>query len=868
MNTKYRKPLAGTQLEYYDVRQAVEDIQPGAYEKLPYTSKVLAEQLVRRADAENLTAYLTQLIERRQDLDFPWYPARVVCHDILGQTALVDLAGLRDAIADKGGDPSKVNPVVPTQLIVDHSLAVEFGGADPDAFEKNRAVEDRRNEDRFHFIEWTKTAFKNVDVIPAGNGIMHQINLEKMSPVIQARDGVAYPDTCVGTDSHTPHTDALGVISVGVGGLEAENVMLGRASWMRLPDIIGVEFVGQRQAGITATDIVLALTEFLRKERVVGAYLEFFGEGADSMSVGDRATISNMTPEYGATAAMFYIDQNTIDYLRLTGREDAQVALVEQYAKEIGLWASDMTKAEYPRVLSFDLSKVTRNIAGPSNPHARVSTSDLKEKGIAGVVENRSDGLMPDGAIIIAAITSCTNTSNPRNTVAAGLLARKANELGLVRKPWVKSSFAPGSKAAALYLEEAGVLKDLEQLGFGIVAYACTTCNGMSGALDPVIQQEIIDRDLYATAVLSGNRNFDGRIHPYAKQAFLASPPLVVAYAIAGTIRFDIEKDALGHDKDGNPIYLKDIWPSDAEIDALVKEAVKPEQFRKVYIPMFDLGVTVEAESPLYDWRPQSTYIRRPPYWEGALAAPRTLANMRPLAILGDNITTDHLSPSNAILMDSAAGEYLHKMGLPEEDFNSYATHRGDHLTAQRATFANPKLYNEMVVRSDGTIKQGSKARVEPEGEVMRMWEAIETYMNRKQPLIIVAGADYGQGSSRDWAAKGVRLAGVEAIVAEGFERIHRTNLVGMGVLPLEFKPGVNRKTLKLDGTELYSVIGNIAPRSTLTLVIERATADGKEEILEVPVTCRLDTEEEVSVYEAGGVLQRFAQDFLEGQVA
>ncbi|MCH7385294.1 Fe/S-dependent 2-methylisocitrate dehydratase AcnD [Acinetobacter dispersus] len=872
MNTKYRKPLAGTQLEYYDVRQAVEDIQPGAYAKLPYTSKVLAEQLVRKADAENLTAYLTQLIERRQDLDFPWYPARVVCHDILGQTALVDLAGLRDAIADKGGDPSKVNPVVPTQLIVDHSLAVEFGGFDPDAFEKNRAIEDRRNEDRFHFIEWTKTAFKNVDVIPAGNGIMHQINLEKMSPVIQNRDGLAFPDTCVGTDSHTPHTDALGVISVGVGGLEAENVMLGRASWMRLPDIIGVEFVGQRQAGITATDIVLALTEFLRKERVVGAYLEFFGEGADSMSVGDRATISNMTPEYGATAAMFYIDQNTIDYLRLTGREDAQVALVEQYAKEIGLWASDMTKAEYPRVLRFDLSTVTRNIAGPSNPHARVSTADLKAKGIAGNLElakaQEAEGLIPDGAVIIAAITSCTNTSNPRNTVAAGLLARKANELGLVRKPWVKSSFAPGSKAAALYLEEAGVLGDLEKLGFGIVAYACTTCNGMSGALDPVIQQEIIERDLYATAVLSGNRNFDGRIHPYAKQAFLASPPLVVAYAIAGTIRFDIETDSLGNDKDGNPIYLKDIWPSDAEIDALVKEAVKPEQFRKIYIPMFDLGVNEEAASPLYDWRPMSTYIRRPPYWEGALAAPRTLANMRPLAILGDNITTDHLSPSNAIVLDSASGEYLAKMGVPEEDFNSYATHRGDHLTTQRATFANPKLFNEMVVRSDGTIKQGSKARVEPEGEVMRMWEAIETYMNRKQPLIIVAGADYGQGSSRDWAAKGVRLAGVEAIVAEGFERIHRTNLVGMGVLPLEFKPGVNRKTLKLDGTELYSVIGNIAPRSTLTLVIERATADGKEEILEVPVTCRLDTEEEVSVYEAGGVLQRFAQDFLEGQVA
>ncbi|WP_019837770.1 Fe/S-dependent 2-methylisocitrate dehydratase AcnD [Acinetobacter towneri] len=868
MNNNYRKPLQGTQLDFYDVRQAVEEIQPGAYAKLPYTSKVLAEQLVRRCDPAILEQSLKQLIERKQEHDFPWYPARVVCHDILGQTALVDLAGLRDAIADQGGDPSKVNPVVPTQLIVDHSLAVEYGGFDPDAFRKNREVEDRRNEDRFHFIEWTKTAFENVDVIPAGNGIMHQINLEKMSPVIQNREGIAFPDTCVGTDSHTPHTDALGVISVGVGGLEAENVMLGRASWMRLPDIIGVELVGERQAGITATDIVLALTEFLRKERVVGAYLEFFGEGADSMSVGDRATISNMTPEYGATAAMFYIDQNTIDYLTLTGREAEQVKLVETYAKEIGLWASEMTQAEYPRVLRFDLSTVTRNIAGPSNPHARVSTSDLKEKGIAGVVENRTDGLMPDGAIIIAAITSCTNTSNPRNTVAAGLLARKANELGLVRKPWVKSSFAPGSKAAALYLEEAGVLKDLEKLGFGIVAYACTTCNGMSGALDPAIQQEIIDRDLYATAVLSGNRNFDGRIHPYAKQAFLASPPLVVAYAIAGTIRFDIEKDALGTDQNGNPIYLKDIWPSDAEIDALVKESVKPEQFRQVYIPMFDLGESEKSESPLYDWRPQSTYIRRPPYWEGALAAPRTLANMRPLAILGDNITTDHLSPSNAIILDSAAGEYLAKMGLPEEDFNSYATHRGDHLTAQRATLANPKLFNEMVVRSDGTIKQGSKARVEPEGEVMRMWEAIETYMNRKQPLIIIAGADYGQGSSRDWAAKGVRLAGVEAIVAEGFERIHRTNLVGMGVLPLEFKAGVNRKTLGLDGTELYSVMGNIAPRSDLTLVIERSTADGKNQMIEVPVTCRLDTEEEVSVYEAGGVLQRFAQDFLEGNVA
>jgi 2-methylcitrate dehydratase (2-methyl-trans-aconitate forming) len=858
MNTAHRKSLPGTKLDYFDARAAVNAIQSGAWEKLPYTSRVLAENLVRRCEPATLTDSLKQLIERKRDLDFPWFPARVVCHDILGQTALVDLAGLRDAITAQGGDPALVNPVVPTQLVVDHSLAVECGGFDPDAFNKNRAIEDRRNEDRFDFINWTKKAFKNVDVIPPGNGILHQINLERMSPVIQVKDGVAYPDTLVGTDSHTPMVDALGVIAIGVGGLEAETVMLGRASWMRLPDIIGVELTGKPQEGITATDTVLALTEFLRKEKVVSAYLEFYGEGANNLTLGDRATISNMAPEFGATAAMFYIDQQTIKYLKLTGRDDELVKLVETYAKETGLWADTLKHAEYERVLKFDLSTVVRNIAGPSNPHKRVPTSELAARGISGKVENEP-GLMPDGAVIIAAITSCTNTNNPRNMIAAGLLARNANKLGLLRKPWVKSSLAPGSKAVALYLEEAGLMSELEQLGFGVVAFACTTCNGMSGALDPVIQKEIIDRDLYATAVLSGNRNFDGRIHPYAKQAFLASPPLVVAYAIAGTIRFDIEKDVLGTDSHGKPITLKDLWPSDEEIDAIVASSVKPEQFRKVYDPMFAIQVDKgEKVSPLYEWRAQSTYIRRPPYWEGALAGERSLKAMRPLAVLGDNITTDHLSPSNAIMLDSAAGEYLAKMGLPEEDFNSYATHRGDHLTAQRATFANPTLLNEMVMEN-GKVKAGSLARIEPEGKITRMWEAIETYMQRKQPLIVIAGADYGQGSSRDWAAKGVRLAGVEVIVAEGFERIHRTNLVGMGVLPLEFKSGVNRLTLSLDGTETYDVVGERKPRATLTLVIHRKNG----EKVEVPVTCRLDTAEEVSIYEAGGVLQRFAQDFL-----
>ncbi|AKF45569.1 Fe/S-dependent 2-methylisocitrate dehydratase AcnD [Pseudomonas fragariae (ex Marin et al. 2024)] len=858
MNSEFRKPLPGTRLDYFDARAAVEALKPGAHATLPYTSRVLAENLVRRCDPATLNASLTQLIERKRDLDFPWFPARVVCHDILGQTALVDLAGLRDAIASQGGDPALVNPVVPVQLIVDHSLAVESDGNDPQAFAKNRAIEDRRNEDRFHFIDWTKQAFKNVEVIPPGNGIMHQINLEKMSPVVQVLDGVAFPDTLVGTDSHTPHVDALGVIAIGVGGLEAENVMLGRASWMRLPDIIGVELTGRHQPGITATDLVLALTEYLRQQKVVGAYLEFYGAGASSLTLGDRATISNMAPEYGATAAMFSIDSQTIDYLRLTGREDEQVKLVELYARHTGLWSDSLSEVQYERVLSFDLSSVVRNMAGPSNPHARVATADLAARGIAGQWDE-VPGQMPDGAVIIAAITSCTNTSNPRNVIAAGLLARNANRLGLLRKPWVKSSLAPGSKTVALYLDAAGLTSELEQLGFGVVAFACTTCNGMSGALDPLIQQEIIDRDLYATAVLSGNRNFDGRIHPYAKQAFLASPPLVVAYAIAGTIRFDIENDVLGI-AEGREIRLKDIWPSDEEIDAVVQASVKPEQFRQVYIPMFAIeehtGPKVE---PLYDWRPMSTYIRRPPYWEGALAGERTLKGMRALAVLPDNITTDHLSPSNAIMLDSAAGEYLAKMGLPEEDFNSYATHRGDHLTAQRATFANPQLVNEMAV-VDGKVRKGSLTRIEPEGVVTRMWEAIETYMARKQPLIIIAGADYGQGSSRDWAAKGVRLAGVEAIAAEGFERIHRTNLVGMGVLPLEFKPGTSRLTLSIDGGETFDVIGQRTPRATLTLVIQRRNG----ERVEVPVTCRLDTAEELSIYEAGGVLQRFAQDFLE----
>ncbi|PZP16419.1 MAG: Fe/S-dependent 2-methylisocitrate dehydratase AcnD [Aliarcobacter butzleri] len=858
-NEKYLKQLDGLDVKYYDVKSAVEDIKASSFAKLNYTSRVLAENLLRKCPSADLKDSLIQLIEKRTDKDFPWYPSRVICHDILGLTAFVDLAGLREAVAKEGGDPQKVNPVVPTQLIVDHSLAVECGGYDPDAFQKNRDIEDRRNADRFHFINWAKEAFNNVDVIPPGNGIMHQINLEKMSPVVHNIDGIASPDTLVGTDSHTPHVDALGVIAVGVGGLEAENVMLGNPSYMRVPEIIGVEITGTRAAGITATDIALSLTSFLRENNVISAYLEFYGSGIKYLDLGDRATISNMTPEYGASAAMFAIDNRTIDYLKITGREAKQVELVEKYAKANGLWADSLNEATYARTLKFDLSTVTRSLAGPSKPHKLVPTSTLEAEGITKKIEITND-VIPDGAVLIAAITSCTNTSNPRNVVAAGLLAKKANELGLTRKRWVKSSLAPGSKVAELYLKESGLLPELEKLGFGIVGFACTTCNGMSGALDPKLQKEAADSGVYTTAVLSGNRNFDGRIHPFIKEAFLASPPLVIAYAIAGSIRFNIETDVLGKDKNGNDIKLKDIWPSDEEIDAVVNSAVKPEMFGKIYDPMFARnGLGAKKAEPFYKWNTKSTYINKPPYWEDEYMQMPALKNMRPLGVFPDNITTDHLSPSNAILPASASGEYCIKMGLPIEDLNSYATHRGDHHTASRATLANPKLFNEMVKDENGNVKQGSLTKIMPEGKESRMWEAIETYTQRKQPLIIIAGTNYGQGSSRDWAAKGVRLAGVEVLIAESIERIHRTNLVGMGVLPLQFKEGETRHTYAIDGTEVFEIVGDITPRCDLTVVMTRANG----EVVKFSVLCRLDTSAEVEVYKNGGILQKFAKDVI-----
>ena len=860
--------LPSQTVEFVGVRDAKGAIDDAQFAKMPYSARVFAENIARRQPATEAVAYLQALAQRRHDVDFPYCPARVVLQDLLGTPALVDLAGMRDAVAEAGGDPSTLNPVVPTHLVVDHSLNVEVAGTDPEAMAKNMAIEKNKNAERFEFLAWCKQAFTNLDVLMPGNGILHQVNIEHLSPVIQVKDGVAFPDTLVGTDSHTTMINALGVLGWGVGGIEAESVMLGRAVWLRLPTIVGVELMGFRQAGITATDLVLAITEFLRKQKVVGTIIEFYGEGARAMTLSDRATISNMAPEFGATAALFAIDQKTLDFLRLTGRSEVQISLTEAYAKAQGLWADDFADAEYDRVLSFDLSRVSRALAGPANPHDRVPLSSLISKGIArpravdaGKAAANVQVLLEDGAVVIAAITSCTNTSNPRNMIAAGLVARKAVELGLERKAWVKTSFAPGSKPVESYLRAANLMAPLEALGFGIVGFGCTSCNGMSGPLPKEIEADIVSRDVHAVAVLSGNRNFNGRIHPRVKEAFLASPPLVVAYAIAGTIHVDIEEGVLGTDKSGTPVYLKDLWPSDEDIDALLKESVRGAQYLEIYTEMFRKSELAEGQSAVparFPWRDDSNYIRRPPYWQSELTSAARFADMRAIGVFGDNVTTDDLSPSGAILPESAAGEYLIRHGVQPAEFNSYGTRRGDHLVAIRATFANNRLHNEM---AGG--KEGSLTRMEPEGTIMRLFDAAELYLRRGQELIVVAGKNYGSGSSRDWAAKGVRLIGVRAVVCENFERIHRSNLVGMGVLPLEFAEGHDRITLALDGSEVYAiegVDGKVSPGTTLTLRITRK--NGKA--VSVPVKCRIDTEEEAEIFNAGGLLPRISGEMLE----
>ncbi|MGF6780070.1 aconitate hydratase AcnA [Paraburkholderia sp. GAS334] len=854
-------------VEFVSVADAMQPVDAAQFARMPYCARVLAENIVRRQSAADVSGYLQALGARRHDVDFPYYPARVVLQDLLGTPALVDLAGMRDAVAEAGGDPATVNPVVPTHLVVDHSLNVEVAGTAPDAMIRNMEIEQRKNAERFEFLAWCKQAFSNLDVLMPGNGILHQVNIEYLSPVVQVVDGVAFPDTLVGTDSHTTMINALGVLGWGVGGIEAESVMLGRPIWMRLPEIVGVQLTGARQPGVMATDLVLAITEFLRKQKVVGTIIEFFGDGARGLPLADRATISNMAPEFGATAALFAIDDRTLEFLRLTGRSEEQITLVETYAKAQGLWADGFAHAEYDRTLSFDLSTVRRALAGPANPHDRVPLSALVSSGIAkrkavpSTMEHDALSVpLTDGAVVIAAITSCTNTSNPRNMIAAGLLARNAIERGLKRQLWVKTSLAPGSRPVESYLRSAQLLAPLEALGFGIIGFGCTSCNGMSGPLPQAIEDDIVSRDVHTVAVLSGNRNFNGRIHPRVREAFLASPPLVVAYAIAGTINIDIEADALGADRNGAPVYLADVWPSDEEIDSVLKENIHGGQYLRIYTQMFaarDADARQSSVPPRFPWREDSDYIRRPPYWKRELTTPARFRDMRALAVLGDNVTTDDLSPSGAILADSAAGEYLIAHGVRPAEFNSYGTRRGDHLVAIRATFANNRLRNEM---AGG--REGSYTRLEPEGTVTRLFDAAERYLARGQELIVVAGKNYGAGSSRDWAAKGVRLVGVRAVVCENFERIHRSNLVGMGVLPLEFTDGVTRNTLSLDGSETYTIegVGNaIQPGERLTLRISRRNG----ETLSTPVKCRVDTLEEVQIFEAGGLLPRIAGEFM-----
>ena len=842
----------GIEYRVSDIRGVVTDLG-GDYAKLPYSLRILAENVLRgEADPE---AALKVICARSKEFDIPFRPARVVLQDLLGTPALVDLAGLRDAVAAQGGNPRLVNPVTPTHLVVDHSLNVERWG-DASALADNEAIERERNAERFQFLDWCNKAFSNLSIIPSGKGILHQINLERLTTVIgtQRRDGElwAFPDTLVGTDSHTTMINAIGVLGWGVGGIEAEAAMLGKSLMLRLPEIVGVRLEGTLPQGYLATDIALALTELLRKAGVIGSFLEFFGPGVPQLSLADRGTLSNMAPEFGATAAMFAIDDRTLHYLRITGRGGQISGLTEAYARAQGLWHDSLGAVEYNRVVTLDLGTVERSIAGPKQPHQRIV---LGQKAPA---TNLPTGL-DNGSVVLAAITSCTNTSNPRGVIAAGLVARNARKRGLKRAPWVKTSFAPGSMVVAGYLERSGLNNDLDALGFNLVGYGCTTCNGMSGPLlSPEIEEEIRTRKLETVAATSGNRNFEGRVHPLAREVFIMSPPLIVAYAIAGTYLIDPEKDALGVDDNGVPVYLHELWPSDEELTSIETENLTADLFDKAYedVPR-EAGLIASdlraGVSDQYAWQANSTYIRKPPYWSDAVTATdisKDLSNMRVLAMLSDNITTDHISPSGAILPESDAGQYLQSHGIAVPDFNSYGTRRGNHEAAQRATFASPRLKNELL--EDG--REGPWTLLLPEKEVTTIFQAAEIYADRKQSLIVVAGKEYGSGSSRDWAAKGPRLLGVRVVVAESFERIHRTNLAGLGILPLQFEQGVSRQSLGLNGRETFSVEGitdDFQPGAKVTLVIERENGETER----VTVVSRLDTFEDVRYFRSGGLL-------------
>ncbi|MBH62514.1 MAG: aconitate hydratase AcnA [Alphaproteobacteria bacterium] len=886
LNARRTLSVGGDSYDYFSLEAAM-DAGLGDVSRLPYSLKVLLENLLRYEDGRSVTVddikgMAAWLSNRSSDREIAYRPARVLMQDFTGVPAVADLAAMRAAMSDLGGDPTKINPLSPVDLVVDHSVMVDqFGSAD--AFRANVELEMRRNQERYSFLRWGQGEFDNFRVVPPGTGICHQVNLEYLAQVVWTADvdgkTIAYPDTLVGTDSHTTMVNGLAVLGWGVGGIEAEAAMLGQPISMLVPEVVGFKLTGTLREGATATDLVLTVTQMLRQKGVVGKFVEFYGPGLDQLSLADRATISNMAPEYGATCGFFPIDYETLAFLELSARDSRRIKLVEAYAKAQGMWRdSETPDPEFTDTLEIDIGDVESSIAGPKRPQDRISLSGAAQAFEASLAEARSgssdkksvavsgkDFELTDGDVVIAAITSCTNTSNPSVMVGAGLLARNAVAKGLKVKPWVKTSLAPGSQVVTDYLEKADLQDALDALGFNLVGYGCTTCIGNSGPLDDSISSAITDGDLVVGAVLSGNRNFEGRVNSQSKVNYLASPILVVAYAIAGNAGIDITTESLGEGSDGNPVYLKDIWPSNQEITDTVRSCVTPEMFRERYGDVFsgtDAWQKVETVTGLtYEWDIGSTYVQHPPFFQDMSQEPGTfsdIANARMLALLGDSITTDHISPAGSIKQDGPAGSYLVGRQVPAAEFNSYGARRGNHEVMMRGTFANIRLRNEIAPGTEGGV-----TRHMPSGEEMSVYDAAMRYEAEGVPLVVFAGKEYGTGSSRDWAAKGTRLLGIKAVVAESFERIHRSNLVGMGILPLQFKNGTNRKSLNLDGSETFDIVGvadGITPRMDVTCRITRA--DGSKE--EVSLTCRVDTLDEVEYYRHGGILQYVLRNLME----
>jgi aconitate hydratase len=887
--------VAGRQYEIYRL-----DATQGS-DNLPFSLKILLENLLRNEDGASITADHIDALARwdpsqEPDTEIQFTPARVILQDLTGVPAVVDLAAMREAMRSLGGDPARINPLIPAELVIDHSVVADVFGR-PDAFTRNVEIEFARNRERFGFLRWGQQAFSQFKVVPPGTGIVHQVNIEYLARVVMTRDGVAYPDTCLGTDSHTTMQNGLGVLGWGVGGIEAEAAMLGQPVSMLIPKVVGFRLTGELPSGATATDLVLTITELLRKHGVVGKFVEFHGEGVAAVPVANRATIGNMSPEFGSTCAIFPIDRSTLDYLTLTGRPREQLDLVEAYAKEQGLWHDPARENRYSEELTLDLSTVVPSIAGPKRPQDRIALANAKtafrdalpdyvpevslDNGLAGTfpasdpvasgdgtrasnpiqvtLEDGTTTSVDHGSVVIAAITSCTNTSNPSVMVGAALLARNAVERGLNRKPWVKTTLAPGSKVVMDYYERAGLLPYLDKLGFNLVGYGCTTCIGNSGPLPPAISEAVNDHDLAVVSVLSGNRNFEGRINPDVKLNYLASPPLVVAYALAGTMDIDLGREPLGSDPEGRPVYLADIWPSPEQVAAVVRDAVAEEMFTRDYADVFEgddnwRGLRV-PEGDTYAWDDESTYVRRPPYFDGMPTEPEPvsdIAGARVLAMLGDSVTTDHISPAGAIKTDSPAGRYLTDHGVERKDFNSYGSRRGNHEVMIRGTFANIRLRNQLAPGTEGGVTV-------VDGEQLTIYEASRRYLDEGTPLIVLGGKEYGSGSSRDWAAKGTLLLGVRAVLAESFERIHRSNLIGMGVLPLQYRPGSSAASLGLTGRETFDIRGITELNSGIIPNEVVVTADGHE----FRATVRIDTPGEADYYRHGGIMQYVLRSLL-----